>query len=402
MANSKLTLFADLLMGVDQVCLWQFDAQMGLVQTSCPDYQILLDMFRIDRCAEQILQYFKENRDPVVLSDSLGLLWLADYMQATDESAKEYYVIGPILTSNLQDQNFTRKMEYAQLSSQLQRETLSQINAIPIISLDLLLRYGSMLHHCITGTRVEPSAIRLNPNIQPSMHSAMRSMADIGVHGTWHYEQYLLKLIRNGDLSYAKKLETMFVGGRSGLMCPGNPLRQVKDESIVLIALATRAAIEGGLIPDTAYTLSDYHIQMTEAAQTVNAVYAIMSGALEDFVTRVHMLKKMDGISQLSLGCMDYVDRHISEKIQIKNIASSLGYADYYLTSKFKKDTGINLRDYICQKKVEHAKLLLNGTQLSVQQISEQLNFSSVSYFCVVFQKFAGMTPGDFRTQTSK
>lgn len=99
---------------------------------------------------------------------------------------------------------------------------------------------------------------------------------------------------------------------------------------------------------------------------------------------------------------MDYVDRHISEKIQIKNIASSLGYADYYLTSKFKKDTGINLRDYICQKKVEHAKLLLNGTQLSVQQISEQLSFSSVSYFCVVFQKFAGMTPGDFRAQASK
>lgn len=396
---SKLNVFSQLL-EVDRVYLWHFNAEMELIKTNCPDPEVLLYMFRIGKCAEQAKVYFAQNQEPVILSDSIGLLWLADCLYQ-DGTAWEYYVIGPIFASNLQDQNFSSRMETAQLSNQLQRETLNQLNAIPVIRLDLFLRYGSMLHQCITGNPIEPFMIRLDSKTAPPQKTVEEHMKGDTFHGTWHYEQYLLKLVRDGDLSYAQKLDKIFSGGQSGMMCPGDPLRQTKDEIIVLTALVTRASVEGGIAPDTAYTLSDYYIQMVEAAQSVNAVYAIMAEMLEEFVNRVHAGKKRAGLSQLSIGCIDYVDRHVNEKIQISDIASSLGYADYYLTSKFKKDTGINLRDYICQKKVEQARLLLSATKLSVQQISDRLSFSSASYFCVVFQKFTGMTPGDFRLKGS-
>ena len=58
---------------------------------------------------------------------------------------------------------------------------------------------------------------------------------------------------------------------------------------------------------------------------------------------------------------------------------------------------GCTIHTYIRQKKIEEAKLLLSGTTLDMQEISDELSFGSRSYFASCFQKETGISPSKYR-----
>ena len=70
-----------------------------------------------------------------------------------------------------------------------------------------------------------------------------------------------------------------------------------------------------------------------------------------------------------------------------------------YLSTKFKKETGMTLSQYIQEQKIGKAKSLLKSTDRSILEIATYLGFSSQGYFQNVFKKLTGMTPKDYRNQ---
>ena len=54
------------------------------------------------------------------------------------------------------------------------------------------------------------------------------------------------------------------------------------------------------------------------------------------------------------------------------------------------------------RKKIEEAKLLLSGTRMSIQDISDELSFGSRSFFFSSFQKETGMSPTAYRGEHCK
>ena len=58
----------------------------------------------------------------------------------------------------------------------------------------------------------------------------------------------------------------------------------------------------------------------------------------------------------------------------------------------------MRLLDYIRQTRLEYAKILLTTTSLSIQQISERLQFGTRNYFTRVFKEYAGISPSDYRS----
>ena len=77
--------------------------------------------------------------------------------------------------------------------------------------------------------------------------------------------------------------------------------------------------------------------------------------------------------------------------------ADLTGYTEYYLTEKFKKETGYTITNYAKFVKVERAKMLLETTNDSMQEIADALAFSSRNYFTKVFTEVAGMSPTEYR-----
>nr|MCR5826633.1 AraC family transcriptional regulator [Oscillospiraceae bacterium] len=75
------------------------------------------------------------------------------------------------------------------------------------------------------------------------------------------------------------------------------------------------------------------------------------------------------------------------------------GYAEYYLSRKFKAETGLSINNYIKIVKVERAKTLLLSTNLDIQEICDLLGFGSRSFFSQTFRKIVGVPPAAYREQ---
>lgn len=78
-------------------------------------------------------------------------------------------------------------------------------------------------------------------------------------------------------------------------------------------------------------------------------------------------------------------------------LVQKLGYDYTYLANLFSEITGITIENYIIAHKIERVKELLLYNELTLTQIAEQLNYSSVAYLSAQFKKVTGLTPTYFK-----
>ena len=103
-------------------------------------------------------------------------------------------------------------------------------------------------------------------------------------------------------------------------------------------------------------------------------------------------------VSDLEKVC-DYIDMSLDRPIRTADLAALVGYTEYYLTEKFKKETGQSVSQYIRAAKIARAKVLLTSTALSVRDIAERLAFNTPNYFIQSFRALEGLTPAQYRKQ---
>ena len=92
-----------------------------------------------------------------------------------------------------------------------------------------------------------------------------------------------------------------------------------------------------------------------------------------------------------------YIDENICHPLSLQNIASAVYLHPTYLSNIFKKQTGINMINYINYKRIQVAKELLRDPTLKVSWIVESVGFTSRKYFEKVFKEMVGMTPTQFK-----
>ncbi len=101
----------------------------------------------------------------------------------------------------------------------------------------------------------------------------------------------------------------------------------------------------------------------------------------------------------LSEKLIAYVEEHIGDNISRSDLASYVYLNEDYLARVFKQETGVSIGNYILSKKMERARILLNGTDKSVNVIAQELGYESTSYFAKMFRRTFGMVPNAYRKQ---
>ncbi len=121
---------------------------------------------------------------------------------------------------------------------------------------------------------------------------------------------------------------------------------------------------------------------------------------LENYICNIINKKKEEAFVELSASvksARDYINEHYTEKIYLDDIAKAISLSSTYLSSIFKKESGVNITDYINSVRCDAAKDLLKTTPLSIITIAEQVGYSDEKYFQHQFKKFVGITPAQFR-----
>ena len=254
-------------------------------------------------------------------------------------------------------------------------------------------------------------AEKLDPRVQADYLTLEKAIPKIGQsykispkeghdrNKVYRMEKALLAMVRNGDINYQAALQGS-ASISTGVPVKGrDPLRQAKTNLTVFTSLVCRAAMEGGLSPEIAYPLGDYYIQAGEDSWSIKELEALTMAMYHDFIVRVHHAKADRGYSLAVQKCCDYIELSIDRRIYIKDLAAICGYTEYYLSDKFKKETGLSINAYIKRAKIERAKLILESTERSVSEIAEHLAFNTTNYFIQCFKDETGITPAQYRKQ---
>jgi len=92
-----------------------------------------------------------------------------------------------------------------------------------------------------------------------------------------------------------------------------------------------------------------------------------------------------------------FIRNNIDKNISINELSALTQMSNDHFTRSFKKEIGTTPLEYINQKRIEKAQLLLVVTSLSVNEIHLKTGFNSASYFCRIFKTITGQAPLDYR-----
>lgn len=224
-------------------------------------------------------------------------------------------------------------------------------------------------------------------------------------HNPYDQEFRVTSAIENGDLELLKKsIDEPYIGSL-GLLADDN-LRHLKNTAIVIITIASRAAIRGGLPYETAFTLSDLYIRQVENAVSITEPRQIAHSADYQYAQLVHELKNISppspsqGAENIYItNCKNYIFRHLHGRLKVSDIAEEISISVNYLSTIFKKYEGISLSNYILKQKINRVKNMLIYSNYSFLDISNYLGFASQSHMGKHFKQETGLTLKQYRTK---
>lgn len=223
-------------------------------------------------------------------------------------------------------------------------------------------------------------------------------------HNPGVFEDSIRLAIKKGDAqALLLALNSPFASMR-GVLSP-NELRSAQNLAIVDITIATRAAIDAGLSPEELYILSDAFILEVENCRFVNEANSVArTCALRcAALVKSHLEQKENGGMQntLVVRARDYLERHLFDSIDLKDLASALKVSLGYLSRIFKEQQGCTLTEFVRRRKIDIARLMLVNSDKSLSEIADLLSFSSQSHFGRVFLKETGISPAVYRRTKS-
>ncbi|WP_372629636.1 helix-turn-helix domain-containing protein [Cohnella sp.] len=269
-----------------------------------------------------------------------------------------------------------------------------------------LLHAGGLLYYLLHGNKLDISDVyQAAQSVERTAVPAQDvdlDLSDRRENFVFHHdpilEKRLLQYVKEGRKEELASGFDLIPRERAGVLSKRSRLRNEKNLAICLITLVTRAAIEGGLFPETAFTVSDLYIQHIEELQEVEEVSRVSNEALLDFAERVRGQRNRR-YSKAVAACQNYIFNHLYKEITLTQLAAAAGLAPGYLSQLFKRETGLTVSEYIQRVKVEEAGKLLLFTDDTLLAIGSRLNFHDQSHFIKVFKKHTGLTPRQFRNR---
>lgn len=107
---------------------------------------------------------------------------------------------------------------------------------------------------------------------------------------------------------------------------------------------------------------------------------------------------KQNPNAQLVKKAIAYIESHYSEDISRESVATLLYLSPSHFSSLFKQETGRTFKEFLTNVRMQAAMELLS-TQMSINEIAQQVGYLNRNRFIVNFKEFTSYTPTEYRKQ---
>jgi len=395
--NSFLLLQEFLKCGTN-IPVWHYDTNGHLLETNS-EHLVLDKILGFIGGINYMLEYAQKNTKPLVLVSDMGLQWCAVY-KTEKEDIESIYLIGPVYSAEIGESFLEESAKRYQIDATFRKQYIRIMREISVVPSLLFQQYCLMLHYAVNGEKLNRSDIQYQPRnkiIFPAPTEENPGHYNYAV--AYQTEQALLRMIQEGDLQYKQatsRADHLFNALYQG---QNRSLQTAIIEATSFTALCIRAAISAGISPDTAFTVGDGYIASMVQCRSFSELTSLNLTMYEDFIFRVRKQRTSPSVSAPIRSCRDYIELHATQELKLCNLAQQVGYSEYYLSRKFKKEMGISISTYIKTIRVERSKLILATTNTPIHQIAVDLHFASSSHFAEVFREITGQTPQQYRIE---
>ena len=350
-----------------QISAYQYDAS-GKLQFSYPSDQ----SFIAKDTRDALRKFSEEKKSPVVMfcpDERFHMAFL--------DSCENIYVLGPVDIL------------------QIKFPVSCAISCLSTVCLLVTGQYFS--EETLTANTIRNNALQDEEILN---YSFARNEDEDGYY-QYRDEIEMLEKLEKGELEFHIDASRLPVNElfRVGLMAEDYGMKQTEYMVVTALALASRAAIRGGVPPYKAYQINGIYDQKLTKSQNMLDMLQLYMDGINELNKLVRERRKKQNFGNYTERCKDYISQHIKMKITVEKIADALEISPSYLARVFKEEEGISVKKYLLTERLKISCNLLRNSDASIAEISDYLNFHSQSYYTEKFKQQYAMTPTQYRKQ---
>lgn len=319
------------------------------------------------------------------------------------------FIAGPFIDVDLNQNSLIEIAEKNNIPAHIFSQLQKYYSSVPVytdhdVILSLFNSLGELLwgstnnftYKTINMTYNNQSFPRIVKNLEHKTDDALLAMQML--ERRYEGERKMIQAVSQGMTHQAEQI----LSKSSAIMLEmrvKDPVRNIKNYSIIVNTLLRKAAEQGGVHPLYIDGVSSDFAKRIERIRSVEEGVNMHHEMIDKYcqLVKKHSMKSYSPLVQKVITLVDFditADLSLSRQAEMLNVNAS------YLSSLFKKETGMTLTEYVAKKRIEQAAFLLTSTNMQIQIISQNCGIYDVNYFTKIFKKYTGKTPREYRDNT--
>lgn len=389
----------------NKIPVWIFEKKK-LIFTSLPQSDL--------RNAEELWAFFsnilKNNTETPVVHGVAGRELFASFRFSGERGRRLDFVAGPVFLFDIMQSGNNKRLAVDFIYTK--ESFRKRVTDTPTVGLNSFSRFVQAAAALLIGKI--PSVEEMKANVDTKRLEDMTDSAlskaifDIREEElvslyTLESEKLLIEAVKEGDVSKIIDERGMIRYDNNRMRAPIalQTKHQFEYEVVALVTIVTRAAVEGGLDIDTAFSLSDLYLHRIDNHKTTRELEETARHAIRTFCEKVAESKigAPGKCSPHIHRSIKYIRAHLHYPISLEEVSEYVHINAKYLSRSFLKETGMKFTEFIQKERIREACVLLRTTKMPCIEIANTLAFSSQSYFIKIFSDVMNTTPQKYRAE---
>ncbi len=343
------------------------------------------------------------------LTDSFSCNYVFILLPETD--CKKTFIAGPYINFEITQKTIIDSATRYNIPQSLRNQIEKYYTAIPVYTDEDIIRslfnaLGVELWGSMESFTTQKLSLIPNENSFPEVVEKLSQQIDDPllamqlIESRYEGERQLMKAVSQGITHKAEQIISISSELMLEMRVP-DPVRNMKNYVIVANVLFRKATEQGGVHPFYIDKVSSEFAKKVEKIKTVQEGIDMMHDMIYKYcdLVKKHSMKNYSMMVQKAIAL---IDSDLTADLSLRKQAELLNVNASYLSSLFKKETGVTLTEYVSKKRIDHAAFLLTSTNMQIQAIAQYCGIFDVNYFTKTFKKIMGKTPKEYREDSMK